>query len=304
MPRFAVIDVGTNSVKCHVSDRQPDRTWRPVADRSEVTRLGEGLRGDGGLLAPAAMDRTAAAIVDLVADARRLGVDAVAAVGTMGLRTAANGADFVARIRRECGITIDVVSGLEESRLAYLAVQSGLGLPDGSVVVFDTGGGSSQFTFGRGTAILDRFSLNLGAVRLTETWDLAGVVSTDQLARARSAVEAELARLDGSPAPEAVVGVGGAVTNLVAVRLGLTRYDPEAIQGAILTDAEVDRQIGLYRTRTAEERRRVPGLQPSRAEVILAGALVVQGVLARLRRPSLVVSDRGVRHGLLVDRFG
>lgn len=304
MPRFAALDVGTNSVKCHVADRHPDGTWHPVTDRSEVTRLGEGLRGPGDGLTQEAMDRTAAALAGLAEEARRLGAEAVVAVGTMGLRIAANGADFVARVRQDCGVSIEVISGTEESRLSYLAVESGLGIPGGAVVVFDTGGGSSQFTLGRGATVLDRFSLNVGAVRLTETFHLAGIVPPDRLAAARSAVETELGRLDILETPDALVGVGGAVTNLTAVRLGLTRYDPEAIQGAVLTDSEVERQIELYRTRTTHERQRVPGLQPSRAEVILAGALVVRVVLAKLHRGSLTVSDRGVRHGLLVARFG
>ena len=98
--------------------------------------------------------------------------------------------------------------------------------------------------------------------------------------------------------------MGGALTNLAAVKHGLAEYDPDVVQGTVLDRAEIDRQIELYRTRTADERRAIVGLQPNRAEVILAGACVVRTVLAKLGRDSLVVSDRGLRHGLIVDRFG
>jgi len=98
--------------------------------------------------------------------------------------------------------------------------------------------------------------------------------------------------------------MGGAVTNLTAVKLGLATYDADAVQGAVLERAEIDRQIESYRTRGAAERRRIVGLQPNRADVILAGACIVRTVLDKLRKESLRVSDRGVRHGLLVDRFG
>ena len=105
-------------------------------------------------------------------------------------------------------------------------------------------------------------------------------------------------------APDALVGMGGAVTNLTAVMLGLRVYDPEAVQGTVLTGREVDRQIELYRSRSTEERRQIVGLQPKRAEVILAGACIVRTVMRKLRKDELTVSDRGLRHGLLVDRFG
>jgi len=104
--------------------------------------------------------------------------------------------------------------------------------------------------------------------------------------------------------PDVVAGMGGAVTNLAAVEHEMTTYDPNVIQGATLEAAEVDRQIELYRTRTADQRRGIAGLQPKRAEVILAGALIVRTVLASLGRDRLTVSDRGLRHGVLAERFG
>jgi exopolyphosphatase/guanosine-5'-triphosphate,3'-diphosphate pyrophosphatase len=172
------------------------------------------------------------------------------------------------------------------------------------MVIFDTGGGSSQFTFGRGAELTEQFSVNVGAVRFTERYGLGDVVSATDLERATGAIAADLARLDGAPVPDVLVGMGGAVTNLTAVMLGLVTYDPDAVQGARLTADEVDRQIELYRTRSAEARRHVVGLQPKRADVILAGACIVRTVLRKLRKSELTVSDRGLRHGLLVDRFG
>ena len=151
MTRQAVIDVGTNSVKFHVGERRPDGTWTTVADRAEVSRLGEGI-AETGAIAGRAMERTAAAIADMTAEAARLKVDGVTAVGTMGLRTATNSQAFIDLVKERTGVVIEVISGDEECRLAYLAVRSASGLADGSLVVFDTGGGSSQFTFGDGNA--------------------------------------------------------------------------------------------------------------------------------------------------------
>jgi exopolyphosphatase/guanosine-5'-triphosphate,3'-diphosphate pyrophosphatase len=301
--RFAVIDVGTNSVKFHVGERRADGSWLTIVDRAEVTRLGEGL-DEGGRLEQEPMERTAAAVEAMVAEALELGVEATAAVGTAGLRIAANGAEFVESVRARCGLEIEIISGEEESRLAYLAVKRSLGLAQGALCVFDTGGGSSQFTFGSGDDVDERFSVNVGAARFTERFGLDGVVSEEDLRAALDAIDADLDQLDGRPSPGALVGMGGAVTNLAAVKHRLAAYDPDVVQGTVLEAAEVDRQIEAYRSRTADERTAIVGLQPKRAEVILAGACIVRTVMDKLGKGSLTVSDRGLRHGVLIERFG
>ena len=154
------------------------------------------------------------------------------------------------------------------------------------------------------SSVDERFSVNVGAVRFTERFGLDGAVSEDVLAAALDAIATDLARLDGRPTPDALVGMGGAVTNLAAVKHGLATYDPDVVQGTVLDRAEIDRQIELYRTRPREERRSIVGLQPKRADVILAGACIVRAVMAKLGRTSLTVSDRGLRHGVLAERFG
>ena len=302
-PRYAVIDVGTNSVKFYVGERAADGKWRRVADRAEITRLGERLE-EKGEITPEALERTIVAIAGMAEEAKRIGAVAIAAVGTAGLRAASNGADAVADILRRTGVHVEVITGQDESRLAFQAVGVELDAPDASLVVFDTGGGSSQFTFGHGIDVDERFSLPVGAARFTELFGLDRAVSSDVLDGARSAISAELARLDGRPVPDALIAMGGAVTNIAAVKHGLAVYDPDVIQGTVLDRSELDRQIELYRTRDAEDRRSIVGLQPKRGEVILAGACIVQVVMGKLGATALTVSDRGLRHGVLIERFG
>jgi exopolyphosphatase / guanosine-5'-triphosphate,3'-diphosphate pyrophosphatase len=300
--RFAVIDVGTNSVKLHVGERRADGSWQTVSDRAEVTRLGEGLQ-DTGSLQPEPMRKTAEAVIGMVEEARREGAAEIAAVATAGMRLAENSAELVEAVRERCGVGIEVISGEEEARLAYLAATSALDVGRESLVVFDTGGGSSEFTFGRAGRVEERFSVDVGAARYTERFGLDGVVSDDEIAWALQAIAADLARLDGRQRPAALVGLGGALTNLAAVRHRLAAYDPDVVQGTVLDRSEIDRQIDLYRSRTAERRREIVGLQPARAEVILAGACIVRTVIDKLDCDELTVSDRGLRHGLLVERF-
>ncbi len=302
MPRYAVIDVGTNSVKFYIGERADDGRWHSIIDRAKVTRLGEGLQ-ERGAFGSQAMERTLAAIASMVAEARQNGADAIAAVGTMGMRSARNADRFIEAVRERCGVMVEVITGEEEGRLAYLAVKAGLGLPDVPLAVFETGGGSSQFTFGHGATVDQRFSLDVGAVRYTERYGLDRVVSAATLHEALDAIGSELSRLDSVPSPETLVGMGGAVTNMAAVKLALPTYDPDAVQGMALARADVEQQIELYRSHPAESRRAIVGLQTGREEVILAGACIVKAVMEKLHKDTLRVSDRGLRHGLLIDRF-
>ena len=300
---FAVIDAGTNSIKFHIGERAPGGIWRTVVDRAEVTRMGEGF-GQERVITPAALERVVVAIQGMVDEAKQHGVQAMAAVGTAGLRIASNGPDVVAAIAARTGVSIEVISGEDEGRLAYLGARSGLGAFAGSLVVFDTGGGSSQFTFGSGSRVDERFSVEVGAVKYTERFHLDQVVSPESLRDAVVAIAADLARLDGRPSPDQLVAMGGVVTNITAVRHRLATYDPTVVQGTVLDRTEIDRQIELYRTQDAASRRTNVGLQAKREEVILAGACIVRTIMEKLGKQTLTVSDRGLRHGVLAERFG
>jgi exopolyphosphatase/guanosine-5'-triphosphate,3'-diphosphate pyrophosphatase len=302
-PRYAVIDVGTNSVKFQVGEHPAGGEWRAVLDRAELTRLGEGQVANGPI-SDEAVERTAEAIAGMVDEARQNRAKAIVLVGTAALRTASNREEVIDHIRKRTGLTVEAISGEEEARLAYLAVKAELGLDPGSLVVFDTGGGSSQFTFGEGEQVIERFSVPVGAVRYTETFGLDNAVEPEVLASALEAIANDLSILDGRTPPDALVAMGGAVTNITAVYHQLATYDPEVVQGTVLQRDEIDRQIEMYRTRDTETRRSVVGLQPKRADVILAGACIVRTVMGKLGQETLTVSDRGLRHGLLRERFG
>jgi exopolyphosphatase/guanosine-5'-triphosphate,3'-diphosphate pyrophosphatase len=229
--RVAVIDVGTNSVKFRVTERDAGGPWRPVVDRAEVTRLGEGI-DETGDIAQAAIDRTVAAITPMVEEARSLGVMAIIAVGTAGLRRAGNRDSMLAAAREEAGIVIRVISGEEEARLAFLATTASLGLGDEPIVVFDTGGGSSQFTFGEGDHVSESFSVNVGAVRYTERYGLDGAVSNEVLREAMKAIAEEYkAKGDPNVSLEVTAGIVDRRRGLDAARFRLkleqmTHIDP------------------------------------------------------------------------------
>jgi len=210
----------------------------------------------------------------------------------------------VQRAYDQCRLNLEIISGEEEARLAYLAAVSALTLTGDRLLVFDSGGGSSQFTFGHGDRIEEQFSVDVGAVRFTERFGLAGAVPRETVDAALVAIATDLSQLEGRPRPDMVIAIGGTSTNLAAIKHGLTHYDPDVVHGTVIDADEVDRQIEAFRTRSAQERREIAGLQPARAEVILAGACVVRTILTLTGQDALTVSDRGLRHGVLAERFG
>ena len=295
----AVVDIGTNSLKMHVA-KVSDGQTEVLGDFTEVTRLGEGLHETGALSAEA-IARNVEAVASFQAKALELGAETVTAVGTMALRSASNTKAFTDAVRECCGLEVEVVPGEEEARLSYLAVLSGLGTGEGRVVVFDTGGGSTEFIFGDGEEILDRFSLDVGSRQPTEEFCKSDPVTEAELAAMLADLQTRFGRL--KPGVDSLVGMGGTVASMGAVHHEMKVYDPDVIQGSTLTLTEIERQMEMYRSRTVEERRETVGLMPKRAEVILAGTAIVATVMRKLGADELTISDRGLRHGLFYDRF-
>ncbi len=301
--RFAAIDVGTNTVLLLVVERR-GKALVPVLERAEITRLGRGVDGSG-VLEPAAIRDTVAVLAGYAREARALGAEDIACVATSAARDARNGAEFFAAARGAAGLSPEVISGDEEARLVWLTAwrDFGGGAP---LAVLDVGGGSTEFIVGEGPALRGRMSLQLGAVRLTERHVRRNPIPPGELADLRSAARGELERLGAlPPAPGArLVGVAGTVTTLSAVAQGLPHHDALKVHGARLALAEVEEWIGRMAGLTVAERAALPGMEPKRADVIVGGAVVVAEAMRRSGIDPLIVSDRGVRWGLVYDRFG
>ena len=300
MKRAAIIDIGSNSIKLLVGEG--DGTVRTIAEKSEVARLGEGL-WKSGVLSAAAMERSAEVVARFARQARENGAEKIVGVGTMALRSAGNSGDFVKMVRELCGVEVQIIPGEEEARLSYLAVLSGLSIPDGDMVIFDTGGGSTEFIFGKGTELTKRFSVNLGAIRITERFFHDDPVKVGSVAEALQEIGAEFAAAGVEGKPLRLVGLGGTVTTMGAVKHKMVKYQPEVIQGSTLTRADIAQQIKAYSQRTIQQRRELPGMQPKRADVILAGACILQVIIDRFGVDALTISDRGLRHGLAFELF-
>ena len=301
--RKAIVDVGTNSIKFCLAEGTGAGGYKVVKDVNDITRLGEGLK-DTGRIGAEALERNARSVANFVGEAKAAGADEIVAVGTMALRVAENAADFIARVKELCGVELRVLSGEEEAQLSYVAVMSGIkGAAETDLMTMDTGGGSTEFVFGKAGRLVRKFSLNVGAVRFTEQYLAAMPVAADKLAEAQAAIAKELTN-GGVAGPVAfLVGMGGTVTSMASVKHQMARYDPDAIQGSTLSLDDVNAQITDYAAKTLEQRREIVGLQPKRADVILAGACIVKAVLELTGAREMTVSDRSLRHGLLFQLF-
>ena len=302
--KVAAIDIGTNSVLLVIAAAGANG---PVAllERATITRMGEGVDRTRRL-APAAVARNLACLRAYAEDLRCHGNPRLDVVGTSALRDAEGAAAFLDEAERILGVRPRVIAGDEEAQLTFRGAQSGLQLR-GKLLVFDIGGGSTELIVGEASSTEppgSRVSLDIGSVRLFERHVHTDPPRADELAQ----IDAHItSALDGAEplaavaAGEAItlVGVAGTVTTLKALELGLVTYDPAQVHGAILTLPAVESLCAKLASLPLAERAQLPGLEPKRADVIVAGALIVRGILRRAGVGQAVISDRGVRFGLL-----
>jgi len=301
--RLAAIDLGTNTVRLLVVEAS-GAAWRALHEEQRVTRLGEGQAGTG-ILQPAAMRRTAEVVAAFCRRAEDLGVHDVRIVATSAVREAANGGEFLAQVRSSSGRQVRVISGEEEARLILLGVTQGLPDLKGHFLLFDIGGGSTEFVLSRAGRASPAVSVKLGVVELAERFMDQGPVDHTRYDAMAAEVGARLAAgltepilRHGAPA---LVGSAGTVTTLAALDLGLESYDPARVHGHRLTRVVVAGLVARLAALSLAERAALPCLEPGRADLIIPGSAICLAALDRLGFDALVVSDRGLREGILYE---
>jgi exopolyphosphatase/guanosine-5'-triphosphate,3'-diphosphate pyrophosphatase len=302
--RVATVDIGTNTVLLLVAQRAPSGDLTALVERATITRLGQGV-DRSRRFAPEALERTRACLEEYGRVLRELGVDRIAVVGTSAMRDAAGGELLRACVRESFGVDAAVVSGAEEARLTFRGALSGLTLPAEAVAVFDIGGGSTEVVVGRAPppAIDFASSFDIGSVRLTErivAHDPPSTEETVALERAAGSAFRDVPELSG----QLPVGVAGTMTTLAAVQLRLAAYDGARVHGHTMTRSELRRVVSELAALPLEARRSIAGMEPKRADVIVAGGFIALALLEHWRSDAVVVSDRGVRWGLAEELSG
>ena len=299
--RLAAIDIGTNSIRSIVVEVEKTGKFRVLDDEKATVRLGEGLH-DSGLLSAAAAERAIAALLRQKKIIDGYGVKGIEAVATSAVRKAANGKAFIAAVKAQTGISVAVISGEEEAELVALSAFNNFDMEGTRHLLVDIGGGSLELITTVSRHVEEIFSLELGAVYLTETFlkgDLPAAVAHNKLRRHIRKILKQTFPA-GKPAVNALIGSGGTITAIAAMVLaGRNEVFGSAHGYEVLRSDVVHLQAMLQRKNLAELRS-VPGLSPDRADIIVAGVTVIDELLEFCQGNLLKVNERGIREGLIL----
>jgi exopolyphosphatase / guanosine-5'-triphosphate,3'-diphosphate pyrophosphatase len=301
MPTFAAVDIGSNSVRLKIARLQGQRL-RPIHEDREVTRLGEGVFRTG-FLTPESIAETVKVLRRFHRATQQVVTDSVRVVATSALRDARNSQAFLEWVRSATGWRVEIISGLEEARLIHLGLVSSRRVDASTALMIDLGGGSCELTVSGRGHIRDTVSLPLGAVRLTDEFLGHDPPRKGELKRLRGFIAREVDRISHritSARVKNVIATSGTAAALAATASHL-RKNTSSRQRAAVSSAEMTRIAKLLARLPVAERRKIEGIGPKRAEIIVAGALVYHELLERCHLKGFRYSPLGLRDGLLAQ---
>ncbi|HXX55657.1 MAG TPA: Ppx/GppA phosphatase family protein [Methanoregula sp.] len=301
----AFLDIGTNSVRLLVVRLNPNHSYTILSRQKQQVRLGEGEFEEEEITAEA-MDRAVMVCKKFGDLARSFNTEEFVAVATSALREASNQKTLLHLLRMEAHLDVRVISGREEARLIYLGVASATPLGKKQALFIDIGGGSTEIAVGDSSEYRYLESFRLGAIRLSNLYlprDFSGPVSPAQYAKIqehiRNAVVHSLPEIRKF-APEVVLGSSGTVMNLSEIARK-SSHQPTKNGNLVLTHRDLKKVVGILCPLTLEERRNVPGINPERADIIIAGAAILDTFMEDLSLDAVSITGRGLQDGLLVD---
>lgn len=304
MAIIAGIDIGTNTLRLLISEIGKHH-FKEIHSERMITRLGEGLSGSGRLTNNA-VARTVSTLKDFRTIIDRYMINEVVVAATSAVREAENRQYFIDLVKKETGFDIEVISGEEEARRTFLGILHGLDKGIQNIVAIDIGGGSTEFICGRGSEILSRISIDLGVVKLTERHIKSDPILPSQLASMESEI-AEKIRKASEKIVDTVgsilVGTAGSITTLAAIDQKMEAYNPLRINNCNLKLASIRTILSDLVSKSIKERRTIKGLEPGREDIIVAGAAILITIMEEMGHDSLVVSDCGLREGLIIDAY-
>jgi exopolyphosphatase/guanosine-5'-triphosphate,3'-diphosphate pyrophosphatase len=301
-PRIAAIDVGSNSVRLVVAEVLPSGGYRVLDEERENPRLAASLVATGQL-SDAAVEATITALRRFLSIANGYGVGRISAIATSAVRDAENGPEFCQRVRRELDLDVEVISSDEEARLAFLSVQRAFDVSGREVAVADIGGGSTEIILASSGLVDQIYTTPLGAVRVAEKCDATGVSTPAQLEKLRKYVDRVLKRAVGKPpfVPSMFYGTGGTFTALASMIMAREGQAGQPMWGFRVTGAQIRHLVTDLAQLTLEKRKKIAGLNPARADIIVSGLVIIERIMSQLHVNVVQVHTRGVRDGLLLE---
>lgn len=300
--RMAAIDIGTNSIRCIVVEVFEDGAYRILTDEKATVRLGENL-SPGGCIAPAAWQRAVESLLRMKKISEGYGVEIVEAVATSAVRCAANGGDFIRAVEEKTGIRIQVISGEEEARLVSLSVLNNFDMEGVRYGMVDIGGGSLEIVTALGNHVEEFYSLELGAVAMTERFLRRDPVADGDLARLCRHVRVSLKEaLEGETVTvQVLVASGGTVTSIASMIMAMRREGYDTAHGYEVLRSDIVHLLAMLQRKDLKSRKEIPGLNPDRADIIVAGVAVISELMRFFDANTLRVNERGIREGLILD---
>jgi exopolyphosphatase/guanosine-5'-triphosphate,3'-diphosphate pyrophosphatase len=299
--RLAAIDIGTNSIRSIVVEVSQNGGFRILDDEKVSVRLGEGLNELGSII-PAAQARAINALIRLKKIIDGYGVLAIEAVATSAVRKADNGADFIRKIKENVDLSVEVITGEAEAELAALSAFNNFEMENARFLLADIGGGSLELVSTVGHHPEHVVSLDLGAVYLTELFLKNDPVTNQEIQNLRKHVRKSLksAFSEDRPVIQGLIGSGGTITTLAAMTMAVRKEGYESVHGYELLRSDVVHLHAMLTRKTMKERREIPGLNPDRADIIVAGITVIDEIMEFFQANILRVNERGIREGLIL----
>ena len=300
--RLAAIDIGTNSIRCIVVETDGSGEFRVLDDEKATVRLGEGLAAAGSIQ-PAAWKRALDALRRMKKILDGLAVTSIEAVATSAVRQASNGEALLTAMARDTGIEVRLISGEEEAYLAARSARHNFDLAGGRTLLVDIGGGSVEVVAMIGDHVDELHSLELGAVVLSEQFFPSDPVSDPDLERLRRQVRKVLrSELSRDTAPvQYLIGSGGTMTSIAGMVMAMRKEQFDSVHHYEVLRSEVVHLLAMLARKDQKARRAIPGLNPERADIIVAGVLVVDELMRHFRANLLRINEKGIREGLILQ---
>jgi exopolyphosphatase/guanosine-5'-triphosphate,3'-diphosphate pyrophosphatase len=299
--RVAAIDIGSNSVRCIIVEAQERGKFRVLDDEKATVRLGEGIAKDGAI-SRNAWERSMEALSRMKKIVDGYGVIGIETVATSAVRRASNGPDFVREVGNRLGLTISTISGEEEAELAAASVLNNFDMEGMRYGMVDIGGGSVEIVTALGSHVDEVYSLDLGAVVLTDNFISSDPLSEKEHVRLRRHIRKTLksAFPSGVTPVSSLVGSGGTMTAIAAMVMAMRKEEYGSIHGYEVFRSEVVHLLAMLVRKDLKERKALSGLNPDRADIIIAGVMVVNELMELFKSNLLRINERGIREGLII----
>ena len=300
--RTASIDIGTNTIRLLISERTGRGILKIYINRV-ITRLGEGFSDNTRLLNSNAVNRSVAALYDFSKVIKKFNVNKIRAVATSVVRESKNGEEFVKQVADKTGLAVEVISGEEEAKLTVSGVLNSVSVNANNCIIFDIGGGSTEYVHIRSSNIVNLVSTNLGVVHLTEEFLRSEIETEQELANLsiyiKETLQRELENFEVIDKKDLIlIGTAGTPTTLAAIELKLKEYNPELVNNFVLSEEMILSTIKKLLNIHKKDRAKITGLEKGREDILVVGALILIETLRKYSQNSAIVSDGGVLEGI------